>query len=186
MIGLLRGNIQRKSDQFLLLDVNGVGYKVFTTEHVLQNHENFAEIELNIHTHVTEQDISLYGFESEEELAMFEMLISVSGVGPKSGIAILKTSYEDVQKAILTEDLHMLQSFPGIGRKTAERIIVDLKSKIADLGVEVQFTKKGEVPDELISALTQLGFTQQEAIQKLKKVDLSKTDEEIIKQALSL
>lgn len=161
MIAHLTGKCLLKTERSLVVDVQGVGYRVFVPSHLIEKTEIHLPVKLHIHTVVREDDISLYGFEKEEELKLFETLISVNGVGPKIALEILTSPLEEIQAAILSENVYALTQIPGIGKKTAERIILELKEKIAhtakDLSIEKSLLSK-EVPEETIHALLGLGY----------------------------
>jgi Holliday junction DNA helicase RuvA len=169
MIGYLKGKVIRKGETEVVIDVNGVGYKVFLDSNTCST-VNFNDIlELDIYTHVKEDQLSLFGFSTNESKNFFELLISVSGVGPKSALAILSlgntiNTIRSIQKAKV-EDLTRV---PGIGKKLAQKIIVDLQSKVGKL-VEIDLTADSD--DELILALINLGFEKSEALKMSKDVD---------------
>ena len=137
MIALLTGKLAYKSPEFIILDVHGVGYRVqipFSTYFSLP--EIGIEISLNIFTHVKEDALNLYGFRSLTEKTFFQLLISVSGVGPKLAKDILSNiQVEDLARALVQGDLNRLSAVPGIGRKTAERLVLELKSKVMKLDI---------------------------------------------------
>ncbi len=158
MIATVRGRVISRSADHLVVEAAGIGYKVFVPRHP-------AGDEVLLHTHhvVREDAQLLFGFETREELALFEMLISVSGVGPKAALAILSVSRPaDVAAAISAGDAATLAKAPGVGKKTAERLIVDLRSKMGriDIGPD-----GAEIPDgdEAVTALRTLGYTVAEA-----------------------
>ena len=132
MFAYLKGTLERKTTDSLILDVHGVGYKVFTTTTALCSCQALGS-ELKVHTHfyVREDTQSLYGFLSEEELKMFEQLISVSGVGPKAALSLVSNiPPSQFGLAVLTDDTDRFIKTPGIGKKTAQRIILELKDKL--------------------------------------------------------
>jgi Holliday junction DNA helicase RuvA len=167
MIALLRGRLVEKHPTRLIVDVGGVGYDVqvpvSTFYHLT---EPGGEVSLRVHTHVREDLIALYGFASAHELALFERLISVNGVGPKLGLAVLSgLDAHDLANAIRTADVARLSSVPGIGRKTAERIVLELKDKLPAVSPG-EPTAAGQAPPsaddvlrtDLLSALVNLGY----------------------------
>ena len=157
MIAHLRGKLAVKDPARVVVDVHGVGYEVFiplTTYTALA--ENGGEVSLDIHTHVREDLIALYGFSSRQERLVFERLISVSGIGPKLAVTILSGgSVEGLVTAIKGGDLARLTSIPGVGKKTAERIVVELRDKLQGLSGE---TAKPPVEADVLSALENLGY----------------------------
>ena len=168
MIGSLRGRIALKTDKFLILETGGVGYKVSVSPDVLSKASKAGEeLFLHVHTHVREDAMDLYGFLSLEDLEFFEMLLGVSGIGPRSALAILGiASIETLRRAISTGDTSYLTKISGIGRKTAEKIVIELRDKI---GEEKEGASLQEELDAL-EALKSLGYSQNEAREALKKV----------------
>lgn len=131
MIGYLKGKIISAKPTQIILEVNGVGYLVNISISTFEKISDQNEISLFIHTHVREDALSLYGFYTEAEKEMFELLISISGIGPKVALSILSgISVDELQNAIQTENVSRLVSVPGVGRKTAERVVLELKSKV--------------------------------------------------------
>ncbi len=169
MIAKLKGKIEYLKDNYAVVDVNGVGYKIFVTVYAFGKLAGLESTELFIHTHVREDAIDLYGFLTMEELEMFELLISISGVGPKSGLGILTVATpKTIKTAILNEDSSILTKVSGIGKKTAERVILELKNKIADMP---ESEKEGAVSDsDAIEALIAMGYAVTEARDSLKLV----------------
>lgn len=169
MIGKLKGKIEFIKDGYVIVDVNGVGYKACLTSFNLGKIAGLESVELFIHTHVREDILALYGFLTHEELDMFELLISVSGVGPRSAIGILSIADpKTIRTAIVNEDPAILTKVSGVGKRTAERVIVELKNKIADLSVG---EKEEVVADsDALEALTSMGYSVTEARQALKNV----------------
>ena len=138
MISSLRGRIAAQGDNYVVLDVGGVGFKVFVPSSSLDQFGGVGqEISLFTHMHVRENELALYGFGSPDELQLFQLLLGVSGIGPKVGLKIVSImSVETLREAIATGDAAMLTRIPGIGKKIAERLMVDLKDK---LGVSLEF-----------------------------------------------
>ena len=163
MIGQLRGRLTDKRPNQVLVDVGGVGYLVqvpLSTYAALG--ELHTEVTLLIHTHVREDALSLYGFLSSREKHLFEMLLSASGVGPSLALKILSgMSVEDLVPAISGGDLARLTKIPGVGRKTAERMVVELKDKLDAVTVEVERPSPSSpagVEADVVSALVNLGY----------------------------
>jgi holliday junction DNA helicase RuvA len=169
MLAKIKGKLEYTKDNYVVVDVNGLGYKIFVTIYTLGKIVGQENVELFLHTHVKEDAIELYGFLTMEELEMFELLISISGVGPKSGLGILTVAVpKTIKTAILNEDASILTRVSGIGKKTAERIILELKNKIADLPAG---DKEEAVSDmDAIEALTGMGYSASEARDALKMV----------------
>lgn len=184
MIGSIKGKIVLKMDKFLIVEANGVGYKVNVSPDTLSKAKKVGdEIMLWIHTHVREDALDLYGFLNHPELEFFEMLISVSGIGPKGALAILGlTSIETLRKAIGTGDTSYLTKISGIGKKTADKIVIELRDK---MGTELEGTSlQGEL--DAMEALKSLGYSQNESREALKKVSPDLSTNAKIREALKI
>jgi Holliday junction DNA helicase RuvA len=196
MIALLTGKIAFKSPEYIIMDVNGVGYRVqipFSTYYDLP--AEGEEISLNIYTHVKEDAINLYGFRSAAEKDCFQMLISVSGIGPKMGKDILSNiQVADLARAVSQGDLARLSAIPGIGRKTAERLVLELRTKVLKLDTTqparegAQAAASSAMTDDVASALINLGYKEGVVRKVLAEMDIrdSAAMEDILKQALKL
>lgn len=186
MIAYLQGTIQKKILKGVILNVNGVGYQVSVPLPYLEKIKEQQNIELYIHTKVREDDISLYGFETLSELEFFKMLLNVNGIGPKHGMEILSLQPDKVKAAILGADTAFLSKIPGIGKKTAERIIVELKNKISvkDIALADMKTASPEevqIAEDAMLALQNLGYQRFEISRVLKKIPANvQSTEEII------
>lgn len=169
MIAKLKGKIEYLKDNYAVVDVNGVGYKVYLAAYTFGKVAGQEEVSLFIHTHIKEDALDLYGFLTLEELEMFELLISISGVGPKSGLGILTVAPpKTIRTAILNEDSSILTKVSGVGKKTAQRIILELRNKVADLS---EGEKESAVSDaDAIEALISMGYSATEAREALKMV----------------
>lgn len=177
MIGKLRGVFEGSSSGKVVLDVNGVGYNVNVPVSTLL--ELNGECSLYIHTAVREDAIDLYGFLTEEELSFFTLLISVSGIGPKTALGILNVAdVKTLKRSIAGGDATMLSKVYGIGKKSAERIVVELRDK---LGKEIDMTAIVGSDAEVIEALMALGYRADESRQALKHVgtDITGTHERL-------
>ena len=186
MIGQLVGVINYRSDRYIILDVNGVGYKVFLSAETLSRLPA-GEICLWTHLVVREDVLDLYGFQEKQELEFFELLIAVSGIGPKSALGILSLAPPAVlEKAIVAGDSSYLTKVSGIGRKSAEKIIVELRDKLGSLaGAETSASLQEEA--ETIEALQALGYSLREAREALRQVPAELTDTgDKVKAALKL
>lgn len=178
MISYLKGKILEKGLTYVILENQGIGYKVFVTPDVLSQSIG-AEIALYIYHKVSDDGQSLFGLPNFSTLQFFEMLITVSGVGPKVALAILSAAQVDaVKQAIAAQDSGIFTRISGVGLKTAEKIIVELKNKVGALGVS------GGGSSEVFDALLSLGYNQREVREVMNKIDASKTQQEQIKQAL--
>ncbi|HEY8730770.1 MAG TPA: Holliday junction branch migration protein RuvA [Candidatus Limnocylindria bacterium] len=168
MIASIRGRVLARGPDHVVVEASGVGYKVF-----LPRHPTSERDELLLHTHqvVREDGQFLFGFETREELALFELLISVSGVGPKAALSILSVSRPvDVAAAIAAGDAGALAKAPGVGKKTAERLIVDLRSKVGRVAIGPTDLDLSDAGDEALTALRALGYTLPEAQAALRGV----------------
>lgn len=157
MIAHLRGKLIEKAPSRLVVEANGVGYEVFVPLSTFTAMPGEGvEVSLDIHTHVREDIMALYGFSSKQERGVFERLIGVSGIGPRLAVTILSGgSVEGLVGAIRKGDLARLTAIPGVGKKTAERIVVELRDKLADFAVG---PAKSTVEMDVLSALENLGY----------------------------
>ncbi len=169
MISYLEGNIQKKLEKAVIVNVNGVGYLVQVPETVLTEAEN--EISLYIHTHVREDDISLFGFPTLAELKFFKQLISVSGIGPKTGLEFLNIDPSLIKSAILNGDIAVLSRTPGIGKKTAERMILELKNKIDPTDIREHQPITAAIDEDALEALISLGYSRGQVYRILGKAN---------------
>ncbi|MFC2135266.1 Holliday junction branch migration protein RuvA [Bacteroidota bacterium] len=193
MIGYLTGKIISKKPTQILLDVNGVGYLVNISISTFEKLSDDADtISLYTYLAVKEDALDLYGFFSVAEMEMFKSLISVSGIGPKLGQAILSgIEIEDLKEAIKTGNVARIISIPGIGRKTAERLIVELRDKVESLAEGVEFPDAGvpSVRNDAVAALAGLGYNQKNAEKIVRDILISSPDiaiEDLIKESLSI
>lgn len=192
MIALIKGNLTFKSPNHIIIDVGGIGYQVFVP---LSSYYSLPEVNnpvrLNIHTYLKEDAIQLYGFLSKEEKEIFLYLIGITGIGPRLAINILSgISTFDLVKAISEGNLVALNAIPGVGRKTAERLILELREKIGAIqgaGLKPQDSKY----EDALSALVNLGYKKSHAEEALRKFRAdpglnSGSVEEMIKEALKV
>lgn len=169
MIAKITGKIALFRDNYVVVDVSGVGYKVYVTEFSMGKIAGKEEIEIYTHTYVREDTLSLYGFLTLDELEMFELLISISGIGPKAAIGILSIAEpKTIRAAVISGDSSILTRVSGVGKKTAERVILELKNRIAELPGEDQGAARAD--SESIEALVSLGYTVSQAREALKAV----------------
>ena len=184
MIGSIKGKIILKTEKFLIVETGGIGYKISVSNDVLSKvKKTNEELMLWIHTHVREDALDLYGFLERQELEFFEMLINVSGIGPRSALAILGiASIDTLRKAIGTGDTSYLTKISGIGRKTAEKIVIELRDKMGkdESGISLQ----GEL--DALEALKSLGYSQNDAREALKKVSREANTNTKIHEALKI
>jgi Holliday junction DNA helicase RuvA len=192
VIEIIKGKLIEKSPTWIIVENNGIGYKInipLSTYHKLP--ERLKEISLFIHLIIREDTINLYGFSTIEEKELFLSLKSTTGIGPKSALSILSQidSVEDFKKAIGKGELQALTRFTGIGKKTASRIILELKDKYKGLEIEeIKEEKDQKLIEEAVMALTSLGFKKKEALMAISKVKKElpflENIEEIIRKAL--
>ena len=196
MIAHLTGKLTHKSPIAIIIDVNGVGYQVFiplSTFYALPELE--SKISLGIHTHMREEALKLFGFYTIDEKRIFEKLITINKVGPKLALTILSgMPPADILSTIDSNDIVKLSTIPGIGRKTAERLILEMRGKLDGLSLDF-VAKKGPGPekglfDDALSALVNLGYKKSQAEQTLKKVYAGRVGdtsiENLIKDSLNL
>lgn len=182
MIAKLTGTIDDILIGKVIIDVQGVGYLVFVTNGTLANVRTGAEKILYTYHAIRENASDLYGFETQEELDFFELLLSISGVGPKSALGILNaSSIETLVEGIQSGDASQLTKVSGIGKKSAEKIVLELKDK---LGTVATSGSNLSGSGEAIEALTALGYSAHDAREAIKNVDRSASTEDIIRQAL--
>lgn len=193
MFAYIKGSLEEKMSNYVVVETMGNGYKIFMSKTAIGRTGEIGDtVKIYTHYHVREDEISLYGFLSNEELKMFELLISVSGVGAKSAIAMLSNiSTSDFAVSIINNDITKLTKVPGIGKKSAQRIVLELKDK---LKAEQEIAKSEETEtimevdeniDEAISALQILGYNRKEIEKVLEKFDYqSMSIEDVIRNAL--
>ena len=188
MIAYLRGSVKFLFEDACIVDVGGVGYKVFIDVNTRQALTVDVAAELFIHTAVREDAIKLFGFKNQATLDFFELLLTVSGIGSKSALAVVsKISARDFARAVALQDLKTLMRLPGIGKKSAERILLELKDKIQPLAetsdfqpAQIQLTAQ----DDAAEALEALGYTMTEISAAFAKAPKNSSTEQLIKFAL--
>jgi Holliday junction DNA helicase RuvA len=183
VIARLRGRPVARRPEGLVLDVNGVGYLVAATTRALRLAEGDGEVSLEIHTHVREDALQLYGFADAAERELFEQLLSVSGIGPKVALSIVSGSAPaELRRAIVLEDTARFEAIPGIGKKTAQRVVLELKEKVGSVDIPAPDIR----PDGLVArdALVELGYSVVDAERALADVDPELPAEERVRVAL--
>lgn len=197
MISYIRGELVSIEDDKVIVDVNGVGFGIFMPAQSMNLLPSVGE-EVKLHTYmnVREDAMQLYGFLTRDDLQVFKLVIGVSGIGPKGGLGILsKLSADELRFAVMAHDVKIISSAPGIGKKTAEKLIIELKDK---LSIEDVLTREEEsvtnvaghasnqVQAEAVQALVALGYGNSEALKAVKKVSISENTsvEDVLKQAL--
>jgi Holliday junction DNA helicase RuvA len=190
MITTLTGTVSEKLGDVLVLDVQGVGYGLFMTTEDFGRLPTGQAAKVYIHEHIREQAHDLFGFAALDTKRLFELLLGVNGVGPKMALSVLSIGNTgNVRAAIATGDVKYIQQASGVGKRVAERIVVDLKDKVGLEGVELSATGllQGDnvlLQDEAVEALVALGYSPQDAGLALKNVDPTLSSEERIKLAL--
>jgi Holliday junction DNA helicase RuvA len=183
VIARLRGTPVARRPDGLVLDVGGVGYLVAATPSALRRAEGDGEVTLEIHTHVREDALQLYGFAEPAERELFEQLLSVSGIGPKVALAIVSgSSPAELRRAIALEDTARFEAIPGIGKKTAQRVVLELKEKVGAAIALPEARPDGHLVAR--DALVELGYTVVDAERALAEVDPDLSAEERVRLAL--
>lgn len=180
MISYLEGEIELKRPGWVILKTAGVGYRVSITPKYLDSLKEGDSVKMYIYTQVREDILALYGFETITELDLFELLLSVSGVGPKAALGILSaTSVESIKQSIVTKDPTLISSVSGVGKKTAEKVVLELKNKV---GIEGEYSDSAsEKAEDVYLALINLGFRAGEARGAIARIpkDCLKTEERL-------
>ena len=187
MIGYLNGTVKFLFDDGCILDVHGVGYKVFVDNSTRQTLTVGNAAELFVHTAVREDAITLFGFGDAATLDLFELLLTVSGIGAKTAQAVVsKISASDFARAVTNQDVKTLTRLPGLGKKSAERILLELKDKVRPLAENVSDVRPAAstAQDEAAEALDALGYTQAEISAAFDKAPPNSSTEQLIKFAL--
>lgn len=199
MISYIRGGLAAVEKEKVIIDVGGVGYGIFMPEASMEFLPQMGnEVKLHTYLNVREDTMQLFGFLTRDDLEVFKLLIGVSGIGPKGGLSILsKLTSDDLRFAVLSGDAKAISSAPGIGKKTAEKVIIELKDKLdidevlnrsADGDAKIAATMDSgtnEVQSEAVQALVALGYGSTESLKAVKKVNVENaTVEEVLKQAL--
>lgn len=185
MLAYIEGKIQAKFDKSLVINANGVGYLVSVTEEIFIQAREETEISLFLHTQVREDAISLYGFANPTELNFFKQLISVSGIGPKTGMEIMNNDINKIKSAIISGDTSTISSIKGIGKKTAERLVLELKNKIEPTNLNTRTHTHIDIDQDAIDALMRFGYSQGQIQKVLSRTEeMFKNTEECIKYFL--
>lgn len=193
MFAYIKGTLEEKGDGYVIVEAGGIGYKIFMSNNSIGILGELKQI-VKVHTYyyVREDNISLYGFTTKEELSMFELLLSVSGIGAKSAITMLSNiEPSEFALAVITNDIKKLTKIPGVGNKSAQRIVLELKDKLkADNELSksediISQIEKDDILDEATAALQILGYTRRDIEDVYKKFDrTSMSTEEVIRAAL--
>ncbi len=196
MFAYIKGSLEMKSSGYIVIDINGLGYKIFMSQNNIDSIGELHDI-IKVFTYVKvrEDDISIFGFKTQEELKMFELLISVSGVGAKSALVMLSCiEPSDFAIAVISNDVKVLTKVPGIGNKSAQRIILELKDKLKEEQLEEKLkdsSKKlkdnSENINEAISGLMVLGYSKKDIEKAFEHLDIDNLSiEDLIKKGLIL
>lgn len=170
MIGLLTGAVLTKYPTQLLLNVGGVGYVVHAGQRLLARLTLKQNCTLFIHTYVREDALDLYGFLNQDELLLFELLLTVSGIGPRTSVAIVDRGVTAVHQAVLESDVDFFTTIPRLGKKNAQKIIIELKTKLGSIKeLDLSQEASGETK-QLLDALLSMGFARSEALGAIKKL----------------
>ena len=194
MYAFFKGTISDTEEDALIVEVNSIGYRIYVPKDMLLSAKIGSSIIVYTYTCVREDAFILYGFSSKEDLSLFKLLITVSGVGPKMGLAILSSmDANSIRTAIIMQDAKLLSSAPGVGAKTAGRIILELKDKVSPL--DIIYSSKDDVTNETVinlrqeayEALISLGVTNLKATQALNEIEITEDSkiQDIIKQLLT-
>ena len=196
MIAHLKGQLAYKSPEYTIVDVNGVGYQVFTPLSTYYALPNLGQtVSLRVHTRVREDELKLFGFLTEEEQTIFQKLITINKVGPRLALGILSgMSPADLFSAVMNNDIARLSTIPGVGKKTAERLTLEMKDKLADLALAMDHQPESARAegfyDDALSALVNLGYKKPEAEKALKTIynqnGKDASLEDLIKESLNV
>lgn len=167
MIAYLRGKILKKAAKVIILDTGNIGYSVHLTNRNLEELSEGQDSQFFIHSQIREDAFDLYGFQNEQDMNFFKMLLNINGIGPKLALEILNVPQEKVKSAIINDDSNYLTKIPGIGGKTAKRIILELKNKVEISDMDVT-AKSKDIDHDTIEALTRLGYHRHQVIRTLK------------------
>lgn len=190
MIATLSGVVSEKIDDIIVIDVNGVGYGILLTAEDYGKMNVGEATKVYVYEHIRESAHDLFGFVSRETKKLFELLLSVNGVGPKGALAVLSIgSVNDLERAISSGDVKFISAANGVGKKVAERIVLDLKDKVGLAGVEIGKTGLLQTDgvlrqDDAVEALVALGFSPQDASRALSEVDSGLPTDQRVKEAL--
>lgn len=170
MIGALIGTVWYKEENPIIIVVGGVGYNVYVTENVLRNIKTDQEQILHIYTHIRDDEMTLFGFITREELRLFKLLLDVPGIGPRSGLLIINGGVSSIEKAVSESDVEFFSTIPRIGKKNAQKIIIELKSKLGSTNeLNLEGFAQGETR-QIIEALESMGFDKRDILVVIKKI----------------
>lgn len=181
MIGYLTGTVYTKTAEQIILFVNGVGYLITVPPKLLAVLKTSDPIELFIYTHIREDAFDLYGFSTQGELGMYKLVLTVSGIGPKTALLVINQGVDLVEQAIKNADTDFFMTIPRLGRKNAQKIIIELKNKLGGLK-DLELTQENEESMQAVEALRSIGYTKQEAT---KAVGVVPASEKTLEQKIS-
>ncbi len=171
MIAYIKGKILLRGEKYIILETNGIGYKIFVMPEDIKNTKKESEASFWTHLHVREDAMEIYGFLEYSEVELFEMLINISGIGPKSALGVLSLAPVDtLKRAISSEDTSYLTKVSGIGRKIAEKIVLELKDKLGSGKIDGITDPELKEEGDVLQALQSLGYSLREAREALKQV----------------
>lgn len=181
MIGYLTGTVYTKFNEQVILLINGVGYLVTVPPRLLTTLKTSDPIELFIHNHIREDAFDLYGFSTQGELGMFKLVLTVSGIGPKTALLVIDQGVDLVEQAIKDADADFFTTIPRLGRKNAQKIIIELKNKLGGIK-DLELAQESEESMQAVEALRSMGYTKQEA---LKAIQVVPGSEKTLEQKIS-
>lgn len=167
MIAYLSGQVKYKLNDSIILLVNGVGYQVFVSSETYSEINEGQNLDLFIYSHIREDSFDLLGFKTKEELILFKMLISVSGVGPKTALLVINKGVEPIKNAIIKADVGFFTLIPRLGLKNSQKIIIELKNKLGGLA-DLDLSSETKESLEVIEALQSMGYTKKQAVDSIK------------------
>ncbi|MCS7221055.1 MAG: Holliday junction branch migration protein RuvA [Anaerolineae bacterium] len=187
MIAWLEGRVLGRGKDYLIIQVGGMGFKAFAPAPLLAQARVGEMVTVHTHLHIRENELALFAFSSEEELAMFELLITVSGVGPRTALAALSAmAVDSLRMAITQEQPELLARIPGIGKRTAQKIVMELKDKLPAVEIPEGLATLTEADLQVVDALTALGYSVVEAQRAVQRLPREVTDvEERLRMALA-
>lgn len=174
MIGFLSGLLHSKLTDSIILLVGGVGYRVIVTQNTLNVLLVQQQLELYIYTHVKQDAIDLYGFKSQPELDFFKLVLGVSGIGPKTALLVIDRGVASIKEAIIKADTDFFSTIPRLGQKNAQRIIIDLKTKLGGI-TDLDLNRESTQIMDVVEALQSMGYSRQEALIVVKSVPEGET-----------
>lgn len=183
MIGFLSGTVQKLTNAIILHTSGGVGYRVEVGPALFLRLQDQEPAELFIYTHVKEDALKLFGFQTNKDLSLFELILSVSGVGPKTALAIIDTGAERLVTAVQNADVSFFSSIPRVGKKLAQKIIIELKSKLGGLK-DLDLSPLSQAEQDVLDGLLGLGFVENHIQEVLKSLDTKQPVETILKEAV--